>query len=409
MFQSPKMVSYQVPDLPKAKDWYSRILGHPPTFDSPMASVFSIGDCALALLPEQSKTEGSSGGVAFWNVDDIDGAYRRLIEAGAEPVTEITLLMLRSRIARLRDPFGNLIGIISASEKKTSVEDRPSESAQTVAFCRALATYEEKDEIRGPDTLAELFIAEEAKRSLKDAATRDWMIKKFGGTYEYFIGRTVYGDRIFLQALHDRTPRIVLLGAGYDTRAYRFRDSIQGTRIFELDALPTQQRKRLLLDGATLPQPSQLIYVPINFEKQAPAEVLANSGFDRSRKTLFVWEGVSYYLSTAAVEATLAFVRHNSPAGSTLSFDYMVQAPDMESRHGVKAVFEAWRKTYTSEHVQFGIDEGTIDAFLSTRGFGLIENLIPEEIEGRFLRLKDGSLAGRVLALFNLALASVAA
>jgi len=408
MFRPPKMVSYRVPDLQRAREWYSRVLGQPPAFDSPMASVFAVGDSSLTLVPLQEGGEAPAGGVAFWDVEDIDDAYRRLVEAGAEPVTEITLLMLRSRIARLRDPFGNLVGIISASQKRTSIEDRPSESALTVAFCRALAARETREEIRGPDALAELFVAEESTAALKDPAARRWVIEKLAGTYEFFIARTAFGDGIFREALRQRIPQVVLLGAGYDTRAYRFRDSNEATRIFELDALPTQERKRQILDRARLAPPSSLAYVPINFEKQAPAEVLAGAGFAKGERTLFVWEGVTYYLSAEAVEATFAFIRDASPPGSTLCFDYMVKAPDMEARYGVKAVFDQWRRTYASEHVQFGIDEDAIEAFLHRRGFGLIENLTPEDIERRFLTLGDGSLAGRALALFNLAHASVA-
>jgi methyltransferase (TIGR00027 family) len=248
-----------------------------------------------------------------------------------------------------------------------------------------------------------LFVAQESRPALRDPAAREWLVGKFGGTYEYCVARTFYGDRVFLQALQERVPQIVLLGAGYDTRAYRFRDSLAATRVFELDALPTQQRKKHLLDEAGLQPPPPLTYVPINFERQKPAEVLVDAGFDPSQKTLFVWEGVSYYLSADTVEATFALIRDNSAPGSTLWFDYMVQAPDMQSRYGVKAVFESWRKSYTSEHVQFGIDEGAIEGFLSSRGFRLIENLTPQQLEERFLRLKDGSLAGRVLALFNIA------
>ncbi len=407
MLQPPKMISYRVSDLAKAREWYSAILGRGPAFDSPMACVYQIGDCGLALLPEPVKTEGTAGGVAFWHVDDIDGAYRRLIEAGAESVTEVTLLMLRSRIARVRDPFGNVIGLISASQTRTSVEERPSESALTVAFCRALATYETRDEIRGPDTLAALFVAEESRKPLHDPSMRRWMIEKFAGTYEYFVARTAYGDRIFAKALQDRVPQIVLLGAGYDSRVYRFRDALGATRVFELDALPTQERKKRLLEAAGHQPPPQLTHVGINFETQAPAEVLAEAGYDRQKRTLFVWEGVTYYLSAEVVDATFAFLRDGSAPGSTLFFDYVVQAPDMESRYGVKAVFDAWRRSYTAENVQSGIAEGTIESFLSTRGFRLIENLTPADLERRFLTLKDGSLAGRVVALFNLAHASV--
>ncbi len=87
----------------------------------------------------------------------------------------------------------------------------------------------------------------------------------------------------------------------------------------------------------------------------------------------------------------------------------MVQAPDMEGRHGVKQVLEAWRTAYSAEGVRFGIDEGTVEAFLAKRGFRLLEHLGPDEMEKKYLTLRDGSRAGRVVALFGLAQASVEA
>ncbi len=369
--------------------------------------IFTVGECVLALVPLRDTPGGSAREVAFWSVDDIDLAYRRLIESGAAPLTEITLLMLKSRIARLTDPFGNVLGIICDSEKKKSVEERPSESALTVAYCRALATYDAREEIRGQDSVAEIFIAEEGKASFKDPAAREWMIQKLAGTYEYFIARTAFIDRIVRQAPRDGASQIVFLGAGYDTRTYRFRNELKDTRVFELDAGPTQERKRRLLSQAHVPIPPQLVYVTINFERESLAEALSRAGFDRTAKTLFVWEGVSYYLSPGTVDDTFSFVRDNSPSGSRLCFDYMIEAPDLASRYGVSAVLESWRKAYSSENVHFGIEEGTIESFLSQRGFRLIENLAPEQLERRFLALKDGSLAGRVVALFNIALASV--
>jgi methyltransferase (TIGR00027 family) len=407
MLQSPKMVSYQVSDLQKAKEWYAGILDRAPAFDSPMACIFTIDACSLTLLPAGKVPEGTSGGIVYWNVEDIDAAYQRLLDAGATTVTEITLLLLSSRIARPRDPFGNVIGIVSASKKKTSIEDRPSESALTVAFCRALSTYEDKKEVCGPDYLAEIFVGEESKKSLKDPAARQWMARQFCGTYEYFIARTAYGDDIFAQSLQECIPQIVLLGAGYDTRSYRFRDLNISSRIFELDAPPTQRRKRDLLKHANISELPQLSYVPINFEKETLADVLSREGFDKEKKTLFVWEGVTYYLSPEAVDLTLAFMRKNSPPGSTLFFDYMIQAKDIENRYGVKTVLQSWKRSYSSEHVQFGIEEGNLESFLSGCGFRLLENLTPEQMEKRFLMLKDGSLYGHAVALFNLAHAMV--
>lgn len=61
------------------------------------------------------------------------------------------------------------------------------------------------------------------------------MIAKAPGSYEYFIARTAFFDAAVRRALDENVPQIVLLGAGYDSRAYRFADRIRDTRIFELD------------------------------------------------------------------------------------------------------------------------------------------------------------------------------
>jgi len=164
MLQSPQMVTYPVSDLSKARDWYSSVLDRDPIFDSPLATVFAVGDCTLALLLVTDQTGNGRREVAFWGVDDIDAAYRRLLDAGAAPLSEVTLFMLKSRIAKVIDPFGNVVGIVSSAQQKASVDERPSESAMTVAYCRALATYEDREEIRGPDVLAELFLTEEGKQ-----------------------------------------------------------------------------------------------------------------------------------------------------------------------------------------------------------------------------------------------------
>jgi len=65
--------------------------------------------------------------------------------------------------------------------------------------------------------------------------------KKVPGTYEYLLARTKYFDDIFKKGLDENISQMIILGAGYDTRSLRFKNLIQDTRIFELDA-PTTQR-----------------------------------------------------------------------------------------------------------------------------------------------------------------------
>ncbi len=114
-----------------------------------------------------------------------------------------------------------------------------------------------------------------------------------------------------------------------------------------------------------------------------------------------------YYLPAEAVDRTLSFITGNSPAGSILCFDYLVEAPDMLERYGVKGCRSAMQATYRAEPVQFGVEEGAIGAFLSERGYSTVEHLTPADLEREYLTLRDGSSAGKVLACFCLVQARV--
>lgn len=409
MFKSLKSVTYQVPDLEKATQWYGKILNRQPVLDSPLAVMFELGDFGLTLKPRAKPAPSSDERiVAYWEVDDIDAAHRQLLESGATPHSEISPL-LQSRMAKVIDPFGNIIGITCKISDKKTLADQPSDTAMTAAFCRALASKDEREEIRGPDYLAEIFLTEDGRKPLHDPAAREWVMQKFisPGTYEFFLARTAYLDQIVEKALRENIPQIVFFGAGYDTRTYRFAAQIKQTTIFEMDIASTQQRKKQLLQHANVPIPAQLTFVTIDFERDTLAKVLLQAGFERNKQTQFIWEGVTYYLSARAVDETLAFVRSHSPAGSAICFDYMLHAPDISSRYGVKAAKEAMRALYAAEPVQFGIEEETIESYLSVRGFKLIEHFTPEDMEKKYLTLHNGTTAGKVLALFRFAQAIV--
>ena len=222
------------------------------------------------------------------------------------------------------------------------------------------------------------------------------------GGYEYFIARTAYMDALVEQALRDNIPQLVFLGAGYDTRAYRFSDLIQDTRIFELDSRATQQNKRSLLEQAHVTVPEQVTFLTLDFTRDSLADVLGGAGYASDKKTLFIWEGVSYYLPPQAVDATLSFVRLHAPVGSIICFDYMISAADIEQRFGAKQARDAMQAMYTAEPLQFDLEPGRVAAFLAERGFQVVDHLTTETLQTRYLTLRDGSLAGRVLDLFGL-------
>lgn len=395
MFKALKRITYKVPDLAKAKEWYSRVLDMDPVFDTPLGTVFKIGPCTMSLmpgpdpLPEESDRMGT-----YWEVDDVDACYRRLLEAGATSYAEVRDI-LSIRVARVKDPFGNIVGLCGQRPvaKRQTIENQPSATAANVAFCRALAAVDAREEIRGPDTMAELFVIDELKSRLKQESDRSSLIGTIGNRlYAYFIARTAFMDAAFRQALEENLPQIVFLGAGYDTRAYRFREKIRGARIFEVDAPATQRRKREILQKSGVSVPEQLTFVALNFKTDDVGAALEAAGFDRALKTLFIWEGVMYYLSAEDVDKTLAFVRQSSPKGSAVCFDYMTE--ELESIN-------------PGEPFRFWIGHEGMRGFLAQRGFRLVERLDSSEMEKRFLSLKDGSIAEKALGQFGLVKADV--
>ena len=142
-------------------------------------------------------------------------------------------------------------------------------------------------------------------------------------------------------------------------------------------------------------RPKQLHFVPINFNKEDLSEVLINAGFKKNQKTLFIWEGVTEYLTPEAVDSTLDFISKNS-SGSTVAFNYIYKSviDGTCEYYGAKEIVKAVTKS--EEPYQFGIEEGKIEQFLNERGFETVSHYTAEDLEKKYLTTDDGSLFGRI-------------
>jgi methyltransferase (TIGR00027 family) len=123
------------------------------------------------------------------------------------------------------------------------------------------------------------------------------------------------------QALTDGIRQVVILGAGFDCRLYRLKgiDRVVG---FEVDHPATLSAKLSRLQHVIRELPRNVRYVEIDFDRQNLAEALEHNGFDRGQPTIFVWEGVTNYLSAEAVEAVLYYVA-GCAAGTRAAFTYV--------------------------------------------------------------------------------------
>jgi methyltransferase (TIGR00027 family) len=192
--------------------------------------------------------------------------------------------------------------------------------------------------------------------------------QKGPGVMGFLIVRERHIDEFLKVQIQTGVEQVVILGAGLDARAYRF-DELKRMRVFEVDH-PASQHSKIEKVRKVLGQiPAHVTYVAVDFNTQTLEQRLLESGYDESRKTLFIWQGVTQYLTPEAVDSTLAFIADHSPAGSSVIFDYMYPALlDGTIKRGEVSNMRS-RRWASGESLVFGIPEGTMTGFLEQRGF----------------------------------------
>lgn len=163
------------------------------------------------------------------------------------------------------------------------------------------------------------------------------------------IARTLYFDRIIESAI-GTIDQFVLMGAGYDTRAYRGENPHQIT-FFELDQPDVQAHKLQALANANI-SCNHVHFVNLDFTRDDVFEKLAEAGYDPAKKTLFLWEGVTLYLPEAEVRRTMRSVSSHACKNSILLADiYANRMLNIAKSNVGKQVMD-----YTSEGFGFGLD-----------------------------------------------------
>ncbi|WP_145590430.1 class I SAM-dependent methyltransferase [Yersinia aleksiciae] len=224
------------------------------------------------------------------------------------------------------------------------------------------------------------------------------------GIYPYIVARTLYIDDIFKKTA-GRFSKIFILGAGYDSRAIRFYHALQHSHIFEIDHPTMQQHKIEKLNEVHISPPSNLTFLPIDFNQQNLTDTLATLPLQPGEKCLFLLEGLLMYLDPAQVKTLLSSISHYSSDGSQIIFDFVYdhllvddggltdnspfngEYGVKESVEGVRSIGEAWT---------FGIAANDIEALLQQYGFTLLDKADAHELEKRFFTDKQGKCLERM-------------
>jgi methyltransferase (TIGR00027 family) len=187
------------------------------------------------------------------------------------------------------------------------------------------------------------------------------------------VVRTRVIDDFVLAAVADGCTQLVLLGAGYDTRATRF-DSVASVAVYEVDHPATQARKRARIS----PPPPHVRYVPVDFEHDSLPNALTAAGFDPGQRTCLLWEGVFSYLTPEAIDATLAAIAALCGPGSRVLITYV----DEQALTGTGAWLTAVRDA--GEPFQTGLDPARASEFFFARALKLSGDESTREAAMRF-------------------------
>ena len=263
-----------------------------------------------------------------------------------------------------------------------------SRTAGYVALYRALEDLERRRPRLFCDPLARRFLPASHRALLLAArvpalhrAISRYADARAPGARSSAIARTRFIDDVVRGCAGKGVRQLVLLGAGFDCRAQRLPE-LSGALVYEVDRPGTQAVKHALLGSA--PSHAEVRYVPVDFLRDDVAAALGEAGWHASDPTLFVWEGVTNYLSADAVAAVLAWIG-GAAADSTLVFTY-VHAGLLDGSvrfeggdrilENVRALAEPWT---------FGIDPGELRAHLARFRLTLVEDLGADEYRRRYL------------------------
>lgn len=191
------------------------------------------------------------------------------------------------------------------------------------------------------------------------------------------LGRAAFAEAALANAAALGAEQYLILGAGYDTFAYRQPAWAEKLTVFELDRPAALEEKRGRLDRAGVTLPDNLCFIGADLSGVGWGRALeAHPAFSRKKISFCSLLGLVYYLSAPDFAALLDTLKELLPRGSALAFDYPT-AGDVPSRQALLAgaAGEAMRADY---------DPMALENLLSGHGFLAYEHLNPAGITERF-------------------------
>jgi methyltransferase (TIGR00027 family) len=277
-------------------------------------------------------------------------------------------------------------------------------TAEIVAYARARGSLYKDPAIRNADYLSRQFLnlpltiaLYPGLRSLLQMAY-DWMTP---GIRLYLHMRTRVIDSWFESEVQSGAEQVAIVGAGYDSRAYRYRERLQGVRVFECDHPITASRKRQRLArwGGDV---THVTFVNVDLVKESLEARLSEAGFNPDARSIILCEGLFYYLPIAIVESIFKFVSE-LPAGSSIIFDYVLHEALAfpESHYGMKELLQYLERK--KEPIRSSLSHDKMPVFLKSYGLEVVSNVRAVSLTNDFLRRSDGRVLGEICGAYGIA------
>jgi methyltransferase (TIGR00027 family) len=240
------------------------------------------------------------------------------------------------------------------------------------------------------DPYAKLFLGPMLSAALatweRSSRLGDFTDRFAPGLVTWVLCRHRYIDDCLVRALSGHLEQVVVLGAGYDMRAYRFARELEGRPVFEVDYPATSQRKARVLarHRSELPK-TDVRSVEMDFQTDSLRDRLRHAGLRRGARTFFVWEGVAMYLARDAVKSTLGELRESSGGGSEIALD-LWRLPEGGDVMSAAARLSANALDLIGEPVTFAIHPEDAAPFLQRLGYRVLEIADSPTLEQRYVR-----------------------
>jgi methyltransferase (TIGR00027 family) len=213
-----------------------------------------------------------------------------------------------------------------------------------------------------------------------------WIIKqseqKVPGLWGGILARKAYIDDQVSESIDGRIEAVVNLGTGFDTRPYRLQ-ALADVPVWEVDLPQNINAKRPRLEKLFQRVPEHVSLVPMDFDRQDLATVLASHGYQPDRKTFYIWEGVTQYVTEDGIRSTFDFLAR-APSGSRLVFTYTPK-DFIEGKvlYGQEYLYK--QMLVKDELWRFGLDPEQVDGFIDKYGWRVVEHLGYDQLGARYV------------------------